>query len=63
MLAAPGQHAPRGDGTPARFRRYRDTENVVHPAPATLPLSTVSFLLGGPALRPTMEYPAGMVIQ
>jgi len=35
----------------------------MHPAPTTLPLNAVPFLPGGPAFRPTMEYPAGMVIQ
>ncbi len=46
-----------------RFRCYRDTENVVHPGLAILPFSTVSFLLGAAAVRPTMEYPCGLLIQ
>jgi hypothetical protein len=39
------------------------TVNVVHPGYETLPLSVVSALAGGPALRPTMEYPGGWLIQ
>jgi hypothetical protein len=39
------------------------TVNVVHPRCETLPLSIVSLLAGGPALRPTMEYPGGRLIQ
>jgi len=33
------------------------TVNVVHPGYGTSPVSIVSPLRGGPALRPTMEYP------
>jgi len=35
----------------------------VHPAPTTLPFSAVPFFLGGPAVRPAMEYSAGLIIQ
>src|SRR6266516_573673 len=39
------------------------TVNVVHPGYGTSPVSIVSPLRGGPALRPTMEYPGGWLIQ
>jgi hypothetical protein len=29
----------------------------MHPAPTALPFSAVSFVPGGQAVRPTMEYP------
>ena len=43
--------------------RYRDTENVVHPGLTMSPFSTVSSLLGAEAVRPTMEYFSGLLIQ
>jgi hypothetical protein len=39
------------------------TVNVVHPGSETLPLSIGSPLASGPALRLTMEYPGGWLIQ